>query len=156
MSNKYFEYKGYFGSCEICLDSNELFGKVLFIRDLVTYAADSIQDMENEFKAELDDYLEMCKELGKTPDKSLTGNFNVRVGSELHKMISLEALDSTESQNEVIKKALTFYFDEQSRAKEVHNHNHITLLENPSKEESFHAFNQGGVTFTQSKLEVKH
>lgn len=68
MSNKYFEYKGYFGSCEICLDSQELFGKVLFIRDLVTYAADNIQDMENEFKAELDDYLAMCKELGNSKD----------------------------------------------------------------------------------------
>lgn len=158
MSNNYFEYKGYYGSCEICLDSKELFGKILFIRDLVTYAADSISNMENEFKAEVDDYLEICKELGKNPDKSLTGNFNVRLGSELHKNISLEALDSNESQNEVVKKALAFYFDEQSRAKEIHNHshNHITVLERPTTQEGFHAFNQEEPNFTQSNIGVEH
>ncbi len=158
MSNNNFEYKSYYGSCEICLDSKELFGKILFIRDLVTYAADSISELQNEFESAVDDYLETCKELNKTPDKSLTGNFNVRVGPELHKKIALEASSINESQNEVIKKAITFYFDERFRAKEVHNHshNHITLLETPKKSIEFHSMKNTESGFTHLNTGVPH
>lgn len=156
MSNKYFEYKGYYGSCEICLDSQELFGKILFISDLVTYAADNIPDLENEFKFSVDDYLETCIEIGKNPDKSLTGNLNVRLGPELHKKIALDSLNTNESQNEVIKKALSYYFDEQLRAKNVHTHNHITILETPEKQKEFHPFGRSNATFTRSYVTGRH
>lgn len=155
MNDKYFEYKGYYGSCEICIDSKELFGKVLFIRDLVTYAADTVSQLESEFKEAIDDYLEECKELGKNPDKSLTGNFNVRLGSELHKKIALRALSDDESQNEVIKKAISFYFDEQQRAKEIHNH--IMVFKDSDKQREIYSFGEHkSTTFIPSNIRVKH
>ncbi|NOQ34274.1 MAG: toxin-antitoxin system HicB family antitoxin [Methylococcaceae bacterium] len=113
MNNKYFEYKNYYGSCEVCLDSQELFGKILFIRDLVTYAGDNICELESEFKLAVDDYLETCVDLGKKPDESLTGNFDIRLGCQLHKKVALAAMNAEESQNEVIKKAVSYYFNEQ-------------------------------------------
>jgi len=140
MNDKFFEYKGYYGSCEICMDSKELFGKVLFIRDLITYAADTISELENEFRESVDDYLETCAELGKSPDKTLSGSFNVRLGSNLHKKIALEAISENVSQNEIIKKAVSFYFDEQCRAKEVHNH--INVFTNTERKSEIHNFNE--------------
>ena len=140
---------------QICIDSKELFGKILFIRDLVTYAADTVPELENEFKVAIDDYLETCEELGKTPDKSLTGNFNVRLGSELHKKIALRALSENESQNEIIKKAISFYFDERQRAKEIHNH--ITVFGRSEKQSEIYSFDEHKtMTFIHSNIRAKH
>jgi hypothetical protein len=41
MSDKTFSYKGFCGSKEISLEDDCLFGKILFVNDLVTYEAES-------------------------------------------------------------------------------------------------------------------
>lgn len=74
---KYFKYKNYRSSCKICLGFPELFGKILFISDVITYAGNSITELENEFRFAVDDYLETCKALGKSPAQSLTGDFDI-------------------------------------------------------------------------------
>ena len=67
MSNV-FEYLGYLGSAEVDADSRALVGKLLFIRDVITYSASSVPELEIEFKAAVDDYLATCAELGDEPD----------------------------------------------------------------------------------------
>lgn len=61
-------YKGYLGTIEPDLESGMLFGKLAFIRDLVTYEANDLKALEQEFRASVDGYLEDCSELGKVPD----------------------------------------------------------------------------------------
>ncbi|QIW15606.1 pilus assembly protein HicB [Pasteurellaceae bacterium RH1A] len=84
-------YKGYVGTIEPDLDNNILFGKVAYIRDLITYEAQTIPELEQEFQTSVDLYLQDCAELGKTPDKPFKGVFNVRIGEELHREASLMA-----------------------------------------------------------------
>ena len=81
----YLEYKGYSGTIEAQLESGNLFGKLAFIRDLVTYEAETIIDLEKEFKISVDQYLQDCEELNRKPNKPFKGSFNVRTGSELHR-----------------------------------------------------------------------
>jgi len=86
-------YKGYLGTIEPDLESGTLFGKVAFIRDLVTYEAVDLKALEREFRFSVDGYLEDCEELGKAPDKSMKGSFNVRTGPELHRAAVMASRD---------------------------------------------------------------
>ena len=52
----YLEYKGYYGSVEVSLDDNVLRGKILFVSDLVTYEADSVNGLRTAFEESVDDY----------------------------------------------------------------------------------------------------
>ncbi len=101
------EYKGYYGSVEYS-DEDEIFhGQVLFIKDLVTFEGESVKELKEGFKFMVDDYLEICKKLGKKPDKPFKGSFNVRVGSELHQKAALYAETyGYNSINAVVKEAL--------------------------------------------------
>lgn len=84
----YFSYKGYQGTIEPQVDTGTLYGKLAFIRDLVTYEATTLTELEAEFKASVDGYLEDCAEVGKTPDKPFKGSLNIRIGEELHRRVA--------------------------------------------------------------------
>ncbi len=86
------KYKGYYGSYQVCLESSSIHGKIEFINDLVTFEASNVDDLKREFEASVDDYLETCNEIGREPNKTLTGSFNVRVGEVLHKKLGIEAI----------------------------------------------------------------
>ncbi|WP_422134181.1 type II toxin-antitoxin system HicB family antitoxin [Endozoicomonas sp. ALD040] len=91
---QYLKYKGYQGTIEPQIDDGTLFGKVAFIRDLITYGADTLPKLIEEFQQSVDDYLKDCEELGKTPDKPFKGSLNVRVGEELHKAMAIAILEA--------------------------------------------------------------
>ncbi len=46
-----------------------LFGKLDMINDLVTFEANNANDLEENFKNTVDEYIETCKELGREPKK---------------------------------------------------------------------------------------
>ncbi|EJL6486938.1 type II toxin-antitoxin system HicB family antitoxin, partial [Vibrio cholerae] len=81
------KYKGFWGSCEVSFEDGILHGKIECINDLVTYEAATPVELEEAFHDSVDDYLETCEMLGKEPDKTMSGSFNIRVGSELHKKL---------------------------------------------------------------------
>ena len=78
-------YKGYIGSLDYNSDDKILHGRIQFIQDIITYEAESSLDIEAAFEEAVDEYLEDCETLGVSPDKSLSGSFNVRINPELHK-----------------------------------------------------------------------
>lgn len=55
-------HRGYVGSAEP--DDSGYHGKLLNMRDVVTYAADSLPALNDAFKAAIDDYEQTCAELG--------------------------------------------------------------------------------------------
>ena len=59
----HFEYKGHEGRCEWDEEVKAFYGEVVSIRkDVVTFQGGNIEDAEREFRASVDDYLEMCAE----------------------------------------------------------------------------------------------
>lgn len=80
---KHLKYKGYLGTVEPDFENNILHGKLAFIRDLVTFEAETLADLEREFKTSVDLYLQSCVEDGKEPDAPFKGVFNVRLDPEL-------------------------------------------------------------------------
>lgn len=91
----YLTYKGYLGTIEPQLEEGTLFGRLAFVRDLVTYEADTLAVLQKEFEASVDLYLSSCEELGKEPDVPLKGGFNVRISPELHRAAVLAAGDKS-------------------------------------------------------------
>ncbi|MDA3977831.1 type II toxin-antitoxin system HicB family antitoxin [Gallibacterium sp. AGMB14963] len=89
----YLKYKGYVGTIEADLENHVLFGKLAYLRDVVTYEATTLPELEAEFKKSVDLYLQDCKDLGRTADKPFKGVFNVRISEELHRNAVLAAGD---------------------------------------------------------------
>ncbi|PYF77199.1 type II toxin-antitoxin system HicB family antitoxin [Pedobacter nutrimenti] len=104
----YFEYKGYIGSVEFSADDRVFFGKIHGINDLITFEGTSVTALENAFQEAITDYLMMCEELGKAPDKAYKGSFNVRVSEKLHSDTALLARKMGVNLNEIVKAALSY------------------------------------------------
>lgn len=63
------EYKGYVGRYEVDQYDDVLHGHVDGIRDIVTFVAENLEDLEREFRISVDDYLEWCAEVGAEPNR---------------------------------------------------------------------------------------
>jgi predicted HicB family RNase H-like nuclease len=100
------KYKGYIGSVEFEPDDMVFHGKLEGITDLVTFEGDNVQELVQAFKDSVDEYLELCKEVGKEPMKPFKGSFNVRVGKELHKKAFQVATTRHISLNQLVQEAL--------------------------------------------------
>lgn len=58
------------------------------------------------FQGTIDDYLEMCKNHDKTPEKPYSGNFNVRITPQLHHQLAIFAKKNNMSINASINQAI--------------------------------------------------
>jgi len=58
------EYKGYIGSIEYSSDDKCFFGKLEMIDDLVTFEATTALELEENFQAVVEEYLETSNALG--------------------------------------------------------------------------------------------
>jgi predicted HicB family RNase H-like nuclease len=99
-------YKNYYGSVHFDPQEELFFGKIEFIRDLVTYEASEAKALLKAFHEAVDSYLEDCRNTKKAPDKPFKGSFNVRIDPELHKEASLYAMHHGDTLNGLVRKAL--------------------------------------------------
>ncbi len=99
-------YKGYYGSVNYDEDALILYGKLEFIRALVSYEGETVAEIKEAFSQAVDDYLTMCQQENIIPEKPFKGSFNVRVGEELHEKASIAALKRNVKLNEFIKQAI--------------------------------------------------
>jgi predicted HicB family RNase H-like nuclease len=100
------KYKGYFGSVHFSDDDNLFYGKLEFIRALVRYEGTDVKTLRQTFEDAVDDYLQMCHETSKEPEKPFKGSFNVRVGPNLHQRVALNALSKGITINKYINEVL--------------------------------------------------
>lgn len=111
-TNNVLKYKNYVGSVEYNLTEKFLYGKILFIDDLIMFEGNTIEELENSFKEMVDEYLETCKELGKTPQKAYSGSFNVRTGATIHQALAEIAEIENISLNKLIINIFTDFVEE--------------------------------------------
>ena len=104
--NNVLEHKGYIGSVEFNADDKVFYGKILGIKDLVTFEGESVSELENAFQEMIEDYLVTCKKLKKEPEKTYKGTFNVRISPDMHKKAALIASRKNISLNNFVKFAL--------------------------------------------------
>jgi predicted HicB family RNase H-like nuclease len=97
-------YKDFQGSAEI--EDGKIVIQVLHIEDTVIGECLNALEVQKTFEELVDDYLETCEELGKSPSKPFKGSFNVRVTPALHRAMAMCAAEANESMNEWIVRAL--------------------------------------------------
>lgn len=100
------QYKGYTGSVEYDPDEPIFYGKVLYIKALISYEGKDAVGIKKAFHDAVDDYLEMCKEENIETEKPFKGSFNIRTGHDLHRKIALEAFKRDMSINKFICQVL--------------------------------------------------
>lgn len=84
-------YKGYQGRFEYDPDADIFHGEVLNIVDVVTFQGRSIDELKTALAESVEDYFDLCAEVGKQPQKPFSGRFNVRISPELHQKIVQKA-----------------------------------------------------------------
>ncbi|MCR4690525.1 MAG: type II toxin-antitoxin system HicB family antitoxin [Lachnospiraceae bacterium] len=65
-----------------------------------------MDEIEKEFKASVDDYIEWCMEDGVEPEKPYSGKFNVRFTPELHQQAAVGAKMLGISLNSFVEKSV--------------------------------------------------
>lgn len=93
-------YNGYTARVEFDERDNILVGRLLGIRDVIGFHADNVNDLREAFIEAVDDYLETCEKLGKSPDKPSSGKLMLRVSPELHSAALIKAGAAGKSLNQ--------------------------------------------------------
>ena len=104
--NNQLKHKGYIGSIEASIEDNCQFGKLLFIKALVSYEGKTVAELDAAFCTAVDDYIETSQALGQAPEKPCKGSFNVRVGHDLHLAAALAATRQKVTLNDLTRQAL--------------------------------------------------
>ena len=101
-------YKGYNGSAHYSAADEVFYGKLEGIDDLVSYEGTSVKELIKAFNEAVEDYLETCREIGKEPNKTYKGSFNVRIPAELHRNAAIFAASAAISLNDFVKTAIQY------------------------------------------------
>lgn len=99
-------YKGYSGSIEFDDEDMVFHGRVLGLRDIVTFEAESAEELVRAFHDSVDDYLAFCKERGLEPQKPYSGKLALRTTPEIHALLSRAAASDGKSVNQWISDTL--------------------------------------------------
>jgi predicted HicB family RNase H-like nuclease len=99
-------YKNYYGSVQVSDEDAVLHGKIIGIRDSVTYEGASVPELKQHFREAVDEYLAFCAAEGKEPDVPYKGTFNVRLGQELHASAAIFAQEKGWTLNRVVSEAV--------------------------------------------------
>lgn len=99
-------YKGYTGTVDLDPEAGVFHGKVLDLRDVVTFEGRSVEEVEHAFRDSVDDYLDMCNERGEQPDRPFSGRLMVRLSPDLHRELFVRARAEGKSLNRWISDRL--------------------------------------------------
>ena len=100
------KYKGYEAHVAFDEEDRILYGRVLGTRDVISFEADSVDEIEHAFRDAIDDYLAQCAETERDPDRSFSGKLIVRMDPDLHRDVYMEATRAGASLNAWITESL--------------------------------------------------
>jgi len=100
------EYRGYHGVFEFDSSIDAFHGRVVGLQDVVTFEGRSLDELRQEMAESVEDYLELCEEVGKDPERPFRGEFLVRTTPEVHRAAAVEAEASGMSLNAWVEAAI--------------------------------------------------
>lgn len=96
-------YKGYHGQVTYDEEAKLFHGEVVGLRDVITFQGTSVKELEKAFKDSVDEYLDFCKELGRSPEKPFSGKLMLRLPPEVHERAAFQAKCDGQSLNAWIR-----------------------------------------------------
>ena len=109
--NNLMEYKGFTARIEFSADDNVFFGRLLGIDDIVTFEAETVEDLRRSFEEAVDFHIEVCEKTGKKAKKQYSGKVLLRLPNTLHERIAEAAAKNGKSINEFSKEILELALD---------------------------------------------
>jgi len=101
------DYKGYTGVFEFDPTIDGFHGRVVGLQDVVTFEGRSVEQLRHEMAESIEDYLELCDEAGKEPERPYRGEFLVRTTPEVHRAVATAAEAAGMSLNAWVETTIT-------------------------------------------------
>lgn len=79
------EYNGYHAVVTFDDDVGILHGEVIDTRDVITFQAKSVDELRQAFRDSVEEYLKICAERNREPDKPFSGRVVLRMEPEIHR-----------------------------------------------------------------------
>lgn len=105
------KYKGYTAVVELDEEQSVLFGRVIGLRDVITFQAESVAQAIEEFHHSVDSYLEYCTQRGERPEKPYSGQFMLRIDPSMHRELARWTEIEAISLNGLVEKLLASRLD---------------------------------------------
>ena len=99
-------YKDYVGIFSYDEEADVFHGRVVGLRDVITFQGRSIEQLKRALAESVEDYLEFCRERGEEPEKPLSGKFVLRLEPQLHRALAVAAEREGKSLNSWVKERL--------------------------------------------------
>ena len=99
-------YKGYAARIEFDAEDEIFTGRIAGIRDVIGFHAETVADLKAAFHEAVEDYIETCTKVGKSPQKPYSGNLMLRVGADVHSRVAIAAEIAGKSLNQWGEEAL--------------------------------------------------
>ena len=93
-------YRGYAARIAYSEDDGCFVGHVAGIKDVVGFHGESVTELRDAFEEAVDDYLQTCEKLNRSPQKPFSGNLMLRIPPEVHAGIAMAAEVSGKSINQ--------------------------------------------------------
>lgn len=84
-------YKGYAARIEYSDEDGCFIGHIAGISDIIGFHGESVAELRTAFKDAVDDYLQTCKKLKRTPQKPFSGKLLLSVPPEVHAAVAIAA-----------------------------------------------------------------
>lgn len=86
------EYKGYVsGPIDFDPEDGTFSGTVASLSDVIHFEGTTAEELRASFQDSIDEYLAICTEKGRNPDRPFSGKMLVRATPELHRKAGLRA-----------------------------------------------------------------
>lgn len=100
------EYGGYRAAVAFDDEAGLFHGEVIGTRDVITFQGTSVPELRDAFAASVDEYLKVCAERGRTPDRAYSGRIPLRIRPELHRAATESAMAEGKSLNAWLAEAV--------------------------------------------------
>ena len=112
------EYKGYTGVFEFDPSIDSFHGRVIGLQDVVTFEGRSVEELRSEMEESVEDYLSLCAEVGKEPERPYRGEFLIRTTPEVHRAVATAAEAEGVSLNSWVETTISAIADQRRGAPE--------------------------------------
>jgi len=100
-------YKGYAAKIEYSDEDDCFIGHIAGINDIVGFHANSVAELHASFEEAVDDYLQTCTKIGKSPQKPYSGKIMLRISPEIHARAAMIAEAQGKSLNSWVSELLS-------------------------------------------------
>ena len=93
-------YNGYAARIEYSDEDSCFIGHVAGINDVVGFHGESVTELRSAFEEAVDDYLETCEKLNRSPQRPYSGRIMLRIPPQVHAAVATAAEVSGRSINQ--------------------------------------------------------